>query len=186
MRRSRTPIHEVAQLALKALAAECPGSIGCCADHLQRQRVGGVPKERQIGASPGFGLPVPHATNDPMAWMTAGAEAWSKGLEAWSQMLGQYSQAGEQKDRRFASPEWRDNPIFDTVRQSYLAISDKLLGTVEEIEGIDEEARDRLRFATKGFVEAMGGTVWARARETVGAECGFRLRADVGDDFPSS
>jgi polyhydroxyalkanoate synthase len=98
---------------------------------------------------PGFGLPVPHATNDPMAWMTAGAEAWSKGMEAWSQMLGQYSAAGEQKDRRFASPEWRDNPIFDTVRQSYLAISDKLLGTVDEIEGLDDPARDRLRFATK-------------------------------------
>jgi polyhydroxyalkanoate synthase len=90
-----------------------------------------------------------------MAWMTAGAEAWSKGMEAWSQMLGQYSAAGEKKDRRFASPEWRDNPIFDTVRQSYLAISDKLLGTVEEIEGLDDAARDRLRFATKGFVEAM-------------------------------
>jgi len=104
---------------------------------------------------PGFGLPVPHATNDPMAWMTAGADAWSKGMEAWSQMLGQYSAAGEQKDRRFASPEWRDNPIFDTVRQSYLAISDKLLGTVEEIDGLDDSARDRLRFATKGFVEAM-------------------------------
>jgi polyhydroxyalkanoate synthase len=104
---------------------------------------------------PGFGLPVPHATNDPMAWMAAGAEAWSKGLEAWSQMLGQYSAAGERKDRRFASPEWRDSPIFDTVRQSYLAISDKLLGTVDEIEGIDDAARDRLRFATKGFVEAM-------------------------------
>ena len=25
-------------------------------------------------AQPGFGLPVPHATNDPMTWMTAGAE----------------------------------------------------------------------------------------------------------------
>ena len=23
---------------------------------------------------PGFGLPVPHQTNDPMAWMTAGAD----------------------------------------------------------------------------------------------------------------
>jgi len=104
---------------------------------------------------PGFGLPVPHATSDPMSWMTAGAEAWSKGLEAWSQMLGQYSEAAEAKDRRFASPEWRENPIFDTVRQSYLAISEKLMGTVEEIEGLDEAARNRLRFATKGFVDAM-------------------------------
>ena len=105
---------------------------------------------------PGFGLAQPPANAaDPMQWMSAGAEAWSKGLESWSQMLGQYSAAGEQKDRRFGSPEWRESPIFDTVRQSYLAISDKLLGTVEEIEGLDEAARNRLRFATKGFVDAM-------------------------------
>ena len=90
-----------------------------------------------------------------MQWMSAGAEAWSKGLESWSQMLGQATKAGEARDRRFGSPEWSENPLFDTMRQSYLAISDKLLGTVEEIEGIDEAARSRLRFATKGFVDAM-------------------------------
>src|SRR4051812_28132408 len=74
---------------------------------------------------PAFGLQLPQATNDPMAWMTAGAEAWSKGLDAWSQMLGQYGAAAETTDRRFSSPEWRENPIFDTVRQSYQAISQK-------------------------------------------------------------
>jgi polyhydroxyalkanoate synthase len=105
---------------------------------------------------PGFGLSQPPANaSDPMQWMSAGAEAWAKGLESWGQMLGQYSAAGETKDRRFGSPEWRESPIFDTVRQSYLAISEKLLGTVEEIEGLDEAARSRLRFATKGFVDAM-------------------------------
>ena len=46
---------------------------------------------------PGFGLSQPPAAaGDPMQWMSAGAEAWSKGLEAWGQMLGQYSAAGEQ------------------------------------------------------------------------------------------
>ena len=104
---------------------------------------------------PGFGLPVPHATEDPMAWMKAGAEAWSKGLESWSSVLGHYAAAGEARDKRFASPEWSEDPIFDTVRQSYLAISDKLMGTVEDIDGLDEAARKRLRFATQGFVDAM-------------------------------
>ena len=104
---------------------------------------------------PGFGLKTPPAGADPMAWMSAGAEAWSKGLESWSQMIGQATQAGGAKDRRFGAPEWSENPIYDTMRQSYLAISDKLLGTVEEIEGLDEAARSRLRFATKGFVDAM-------------------------------
>ena len=107
------------------------------------------------GKLPGLGMAPPANATDPMQWMTAGADAWAKGLEAWSQMLGQYSAAGDAKDRRFGSPEWRDNPIFDTVRQGYLAVSEKLMGTVEEIDGLDEVARNRLRFATKGFVDAM-------------------------------
>ena len=107
------------------------------------------------GKLPGLGMAPPANATDPMQWMTAGADAWAKGLEAWSQMLGQYSAAGDAKDRRFGSSEWRDNPIFDTVRQGYLAVSEKLMGTVEEIDGLDEVARNRLRFATKGFVDAM-------------------------------
>jgi len=98
---------------------------------------------------------------DPMAWMTAGAEAWSKGLEAWGKMLGTTAEAGQKADRRFASPEWSENPVFDTIRQSYLAISDRLLGSVEEMEGIDEETRQRLRFATKSFVDAMAPSNFA-------------------------
>ena len=106
------------------------------------------------------GLPGTNAA-DPMAWMTAGAEAWSKGLEAWGRMLGARAEAGERKDRRFASPEWNENPIFQTIRDSYLAISDRLLGSIEEVEGIDEAARQRLRFATRSFVDAMAPSNFA-------------------------
>ena len=105
---------------------------------------------------PGFGLPVAATTNDPMAWMTRRApRPGRRGSRPGARCSASTTAAGETKDRRFASPEWRENPIFDTVRQSYLAISDKLLGTVEEIEGLDDAARNRLRFATKGFVDAM-------------------------------
>ena len=61
----------------------------------------------------------------------------------------------ERKDRRFAAPEWSENPIFDTIRKSYLAISDKLLGTVEEIEGLDEETRAEAALRDRSFVDAM-------------------------------
>ena len=33
------------------------------------------------------GLKPPAAAPDPLAWLTTGAEAWSKGFEAWSKML---------------------------------------------------------------------------------------------------
>ncbi|MFC7535808.1 PHA/PHB synthase family protein [Sphingomonas sp. GCM10030256] len=101
------------------------------------------------------------AAADPMPWLTASADAWSKGFESWGRMLGAGQKAAEAKDRRFAAPEWRENPVFDTIRQSYLAISDQLLKSVEQVEGLDEAARQRLRFATKSFVDAMSPSNFA-------------------------
>jgi poly[(R)-3-hydroxyalkanoate] polymerase subunit PhaC len=112
----------------------------------------------------GFGNEQP--TADPMALMTAGAQAWAKGLETWGKMLGGVTAAPnandkERKDRRFAAPEWSDNPIFDTIRQTYLRVSDQLLGTVDEIDGLDSAAREKLRFATRSFVDAMSPSNFA-------------------------
>ena len=101
-----------------------------------------------------------------MALMSAGAQAWAKGLETWGKMLGGVTaRAGtdetERKDRRFAAPEWRENPIFDTIRQTYLRVSDQLLGTVDEIDGLDAPTREKLRFATRSFVDAMSPSNFA-------------------------
>jgi polyhydroxyalkanoate synthase subunit PhaC len=111
-----------------------------------------------------FGFGEPGAAADPMALMTAGAQAWAKGLETWGKMLGGVAPATsepERKDRRFAAPEWRENPIFDTIRQTYLRVSDQLLGTVDNIENIDPETGERLRFATRSFVDAMSPSNFA-------------------------
>lgn len=109
---------------------------------------------------PAPGLKLPQAP-DPMAMLTAGAEAWGKGLEAWGQMLGGISAAADKKDKRFAAPEWRDNPLFDTIRQSYLAISDQLMKSVDQAENLDEEAHQRLKFLTASFVDAMSPSNFA-------------------------
>ncbi|UUR06923.1 PHA/PHB synthase family protein [Sphingomonas glaciei] len=109
---------------------------------------------------PAPGLKPPN-TPDPMALLTAGAEAWGKGLEAWGQMLGGMAAAADRKDKRFAAPEWRDNPLFDTIRQSYLAISDQLTKTADEAEGLDAEAHARLKFLTASFVDAMSPSNFA-------------------------
>jgi polyhydroxyalkanoate synthase len=104
---------------------------------------------------------------DPMALMSAGAQAWAKGLEAWGKVLGGVTAVpaggdrNEVKDRRFSAPEWQENPIFDTIRKSYLQISDQLLGSVEDIEGVDQDTRQKLRFAVRGFVDAMSPSNFA-------------------------
>ena len=117
-------------------------------------------------APPAFGFGEQSGAADPMALMSAGAQAWAKGLEAWGKMLGGATAApaaGEKdrKDRRFAAPEWHENPIFDTIRQTYLRVSDQLLGTVDEIENIDPGTREKMRFATRSFVDAMSPSNFA-------------------------
>ncbi len=111
-------------------------------------------------ASPvaGFGSAPP---SDAMALMTAGADAWAKGLDAWGKMLRATTVAGQVKDKRFAAAEWSENPLFDMIRQSYLAISDRLLGSVDEVEGLDPATRQKLKFATKSFVDAMSPSNFA-------------------------
>jgi polyhydroxyalkanoate synthase len=116
-------------------------------------------------SAPAFDFGQTGGASDPMALMSAGAQAWAKGLESWGRMLGMSGgdEAGSagRKDRRFAAAEWRDNPVFDTIRQTYLRLSDQLLGTVDEIENIDSDMRDRLRFATRSFVDAMSPSNFA-------------------------
>ncbi len=120
--------------------------------------------------SPGmFAFDQAQPATDPMALMSAGAQAWAKGLETWGKMLGGVTAAPsadqkdqkDRRDRRFSAPEWRENPIFDTIRQTYLRVSDQLLGTVDEIDGIDGDAREKLRFATRSFVDAMSPSNFA-------------------------
>jgi len=114
-----------------------------------------------------FGFGEQGSTSDPMTLMSAGAQAWAKGLETWGKLLGGVAapaadgDAGGRKDRRFAAPEWGENPIFDTIRKSYLQISDQLLGTVDQLEGVDAPTREKLRFATTSFVDAMSPSNFA-------------------------
>ena len=108
--------------------------------------------------APGFKAP---QLPDAMSLMTAGAEAWAKSLDSWGQLLGQAAEAADRKDKRFAAPEWRDNPLFATIRQSYLAISDQLLRQVDEAEHLDAEGHARLKFLTRGFVDAMSPSNFA-------------------------
>ncbi|HEY0163911.1 MAG TPA: class I poly(R)-hydroxyalkanoic acid synthase, partial [Sphingomicrobium sp.] len=117
----------------------------------------------------GFGMQPPGSATapgtpaaDPMALMTAGAQAWAQGLEAWGKMLGvDPASKAETRDRRFAAPEWRENPVFDTIRQTYLALADKMLGSVDEMDGVDEATRQKMKFGVRNFVDAMSPSNFA-------------------------
>ena len=104
--------------------------------------------------------------SDPAAIARQQAELWSDGLSIWQRALGFPTPRDElrekaDRDKRFAAPEWRDNPLFDTIRQTYLLVSERLLGSVDAIEGVDESTREKLRFTTRAFVDAMSPSNFA-------------------------
>jgi polyhydroxyalkanoate synthase len=111
---------------------------------------------------------------DPAKLMEQQAQLWTEGLGIWQRAFAKATGGPEteseapsalaekaDRDRRFAAPEWRNNPLFDTLRQTYLLISERMLGTIDAIEGVDPPTREKMRFATRAFVDAMSPSNFA-------------------------
>lgn len=98
---------------------------------------------------------------DPAAAMRAGAEFWADTMTLWQRFLDpaaapKFEETPEQaRDKRFKAPQWREQPVFDFIRQSYLTLSGHLLKGVDQIEGLTPKQKEQLRFATQGFIDAM-------------------------------
>jgi polyhydroxyalkanoate synthase len=57
-------------------------------------------------------------------------------------------------DRRFNDPEWRENPLFDVMKQSYLLTANWLNDLVAGVEGMDPMEKRRVEFFTKMLTDA--------------------------------
>ncbi len=127
-----------------------------------------------VQAAPKITTPaIPTMTIDPAQMMQASADFWTDTMKLWQRFLDPaaaepFQETPEQaRDKRFKAPEWREQPVFDFLRQSYLTIAEHLLKTVDQVEGIDDTQRERLRFATKGFVDAMSPSNFAATNPQV-------------------
>jgi polyhydroxyalkanoate synthase len=111
------------------------------------------PKPEAIPAIPGF--------TDPSTLERA-RDFWSESLTLWQRFLdpAKAPEPAPVADKRFKAPQWRE-PVFDLIRQSYQLIGDHMLRGVEAIDGLDPKQKEQLRFATKGFVDAMSPTNFA-------------------------
>jgi polyhydroxyalkanoate synthase len=113
---------------------------------------------------------------------TLGANVWRAALDAWSEAGKRWlgDRASDTKpaaDKRFAAPEWQANPVFRTLKESYLLASDWLLQRGKASTGLEPAERQRLEFHLRQFVDAMSPTLLLasnpvalkRAMETGGA-----------------
>lgn len=61
----------------------------------------------------------------------------------------------DRSDRRFKADAWSEQPLYDYLKQSYLLTARHLLAAVDALEGVPEKSRERLRFFTRQYVNAM-------------------------------
>ena len=82
----------------------------------------------------------------------------SKQAQLWAAMLGGKQDAPaavpEAGDRRFAAKEWRENPYYSYMKQSYLLASEFLAELAEAAE-LDAKSKEKLQFAVKQWCDAM-------------------------------
>jgi polyhydroxyalkanoate synthase len=106
-------------------------------------------------------LPAMQAMMDPTAAMAATANFWADTMTLWQRFLDPehakpFEETPEQaRDKRFKAKQWREEPVFDFLRQSYFTIADHMLKGVDALEGVDEKQKEQIRFATKGFIDAI-------------------------------
>jgi polyhydroxyalkanoate synthase len=73
----------------------------------------------------------------------------------WSSLLaGRHETLVEDGDKRFVAREWRDNPYYDYLRQSYL-LAAQYVQQVLESAPLDAAAKERARFTVRQWLDAM-------------------------------
>src|SRR5204862_6653870 len=73
----------------------------------------------------------------------------------WTALLaGRNESLVDDDDRRFAAREWRENPYFNYLRQSYL-LAARYVEQMVEASPLDAQAKERARFAARQWIDAM-------------------------------
>ncbi len=141
---------------------------------------------------PTAGLPLANLDPDPLnlapAFMEAGARmlmnpatlvgnqigAWHRYVDLWHSgarsFLGLDSRTvaePDSDDTRFTDPAWDENRFFDLLKQHYLIASEAIVGSVEQVEGLDPKTAQKVSFFTRQFVDAMAPTNFAMTNPSV-------------------
>ena len=98
----------------------------------------------------------------PDRLMRAQADLFTRYMELW-QSAARRAMDGEagdpvvapaKGDKRFADPQWAENPVFDTIKQSYLLTSNWLNALVADVDGVDPMTKRRVEFFMKMMTDA--------------------------------
>jgi polyhydroxyalkanoate synthase len=102
---------------------------------------------------------------DRDAVLTAQTQWWNNVMTLWEstarRMLGGEAASVVEPapgDRRFKAEAWRDNEVFDFIKQSYLLTANAMQDMVGNLHGLDTKERGRIAFYTRQFADAFAPT----------------------------
>ncbi len=131
------------------------------ADFLKRQGEGS-PSADPLNIGSAFMEMTTRLMSNPAGLVQAQIGFWQDYLTLWSntarRMMGDTvgPVIDEPKgDRRFKDEAWRENEVFDFIRQSYLLSARYFTTTVNAAEGLDPKTAQKVDFYTRQFVDAM-------------------------------
>jgi polyhydroxyalkanoate synthase len=86
---------------------------------------------------------------------------------AYARMGGRPAGAAVPADSRFEDDAWRENLVFDLIKQNYLVSAQWLLEMTDGLEGFSPETHKRIRFWTQQAVDAMSPANFALTNPVV-------------------
>jgi polyhydroxyalkanoate synthase len=131
-------------------------------DFLKRQAEGGAAGPDPLNIGTAFLDMTTRLMSNPARLMQAQIGFWQDYLTLWQntarRMLGEPVGAVIEEgkaDRRFKDDAWRENEVFDFIRQSYLLSARYFTTVVQGAEGLDAKTTQKVDFYTRQFVDAM-------------------------------
>jgi len=100
----------------------------------------------------GLTLPLPALSNLQRDYVNEAARLWNQTVARNER--DDEAPALPLPDRRFAAPDWLNNPATAYTAQMYLLNARTMLQLAESIEGGDQKTRERIRFAVQQWVDA--------------------------------
>lgn len=111
---------------------------------------------------------------DPNRLVQAQMELWQQYMKLWQvtaqRMMGQQVTPLAEPakgDKRFNDPAWKDEVVFDYLKQSYLLTARWLQGTIKEVDGVDDKTAKKVDFYTRQFIDAMSPSNFAMTNPQV-------------------
>ena len=99
---------------------------------------------------------------NPAQLMRAQMDYWQDILTLWNNTTRRVMGAdappvieSDPKDKRFADPAWKQNEVFDFIKQSYLLSARYIQDVVTHVDGLPPKSAQKIDFYSRQFVNAL-------------------------------